>query len=88
MNYKTVSIQAKGEGACSYSVPAPVVKRIQEADRTQAVLNEVNNWLVCHPITSPDDMAQSFEYMQSLVEKALRSPSEDEPKITIPKHSR
>lgn len=34
-------------------------------------LNEINNWLVCAPISTPEDMAQSFAYMQQVAQRAL-----------------
>lgn len=29
-------------------------------------LNEIHKWLVCSAIATPDDMAQSFDYMETL----------------------
>ena len=34
-------------------------------------LNEINNWLVCSAIATPEDMAQSFGYMQGIAENAI-----------------
>jgi hypothetical protein len=34
-------------------------------------LNEINNWLVCATISTPEDMANSFPYMQELAQKAI-----------------
>jgi hypothetical protein len=34
-------------------------------------LNEINNWLVCACIATPEDMAQSFLHMQQVAETAI-----------------
>ena len=43
------------------------------------VLNEINNWLVCGCIATPEDMAQSFPYMQNLVETAITKLTAEQP---------
>jgi len=35
-------------------------------------VEELNNWLVCWPIATPDDMAQNFPYMQGVAEWAVQ----------------
>jgi hypothetical protein len=37
-----------------------------------AALEKVHNWLVCHPIASAADMAQSFPTMEEIVRNARR----------------
>lgn len=34
-------------------------------------LNAVHSWLVCAPIATPEDMAQSFQAMEKLVSEAI-----------------
>ena len=34
-------------------------------------LNEIHNWLVCAPIATAEDMAESFPYMERLAEAAI-----------------
>jgi hypothetical protein len=36
-----------------------------------ALLNDLNNWLVCSCIATPEDMAQSFEAYQQEIEALL-----------------
>ena len=43
-------------------------------------LNEINNWLVCACIATPEDMAQSFGYMQSVADKAIAAIQDNEVK--------
>lgn len=44
---------------------------IAAAPELLEALNEINNWLVCGCIATPEDMAQSFSYMQELAESAI-----------------
>ena len=44
---------------------------IAAAPELLAALNEVNNWLVCAAIASPEDMAQSFPHMQAVADAAI-----------------
>ena len=43
----------------------------ERQDIAVEALNEINNWLVCACIATPEDMAQSFDHMQSVADKAL-----------------
>lgn len=36
-----------------------------------ALLNDIGNWLVCAPITVPEDMAQSFGPFQQEIDRVL-----------------
>jgi hypothetical protein len=36
-------------------------------------LKELDSWLVCAPIATPHDMAQSFEHMQQVTSEAIAS---------------
>ena len=42
----------------------------------QDALDTIHSWLVCYPITSVEDMAQSFPAMERLARKALSTASE------------
>ena len=44
---------------------ADVTKELLEA------LKEIHNWLVCAPIATAEDMAESFPYMERLAEAAI-----------------
>lgn len=47
---------------------------VQLRERVEAMsvlLNDVNNWLVCSRIATPEDMAQSFEAYQQEIEALL-----------------
>ena len=45
--------------------PLALLKRCKEA------LNKLDSWLVCASITTPEDMAQSFETMQKMTSALL-----------------
>ena len=42
-----------------------------KADALVDALEEVSNWLVCSPIATAEDMAQSFPYMYSVCDTAI-----------------
>lgn len=42
-----------------------------DVDELVKALGEIDNWLVCAPIATAEDMAQSFSYMQKLAHEAL-----------------
>ena len=42
-------------------------------------LTEINNWLVCAAIATPEDMAQSFAHMQGVAENAIAAVQEGGP---------
>jgi len=44
---------------------------IAQAPAMFALLNDLNNWLVCSCIATPEDMAQSFEAYQQEIEALL-----------------
>lgn len=48
----------------------------QEQERRKeealALLTDIENWLVCSCIATPEDMAQSFEHYQKQIEALLR----------------
>lgn len=48
-----------------------IASMLNKVDNLKAALNEVNNWLVCAPIASAEDMAQSFTHMQNVCQGAL-----------------
>lgn len=52
--------------------------------KLRAALEEIDKWLVCHVIATPDDMAQSFEHMEGVAAAALadEKPSVDQPRCT------
>ena len=35
------------------------------------LLNDINNWLVCWPIATPEDMGQSFQHFQEEIDALL-----------------
>lgn len=39
--------------------------------KTEKALDKIHCWLVCHPITSPEDMSQSFEEMEEVARVVL-----------------
>ena len=43
----------------------------EQNEKMRETLNELNNWLVCAPIATAEDMAQSFAHMQQQCELAL-----------------
>lgn len=47
-------------------------KLIAASPKMYALLNELNNWLVCSCIATPEDMAQSFEAYQAQIEELLQ----------------
>lgn len=49
----------------------PDARLIAAAPDLLAALNEINNWLVCAAIASPEDMAQSFPHMQAVADAAI-----------------
>ena len=49
-----------------------ILERLEPVHPAIVALNEINNWLVCACITSPEDMAASFPHMQELAENALK----------------
>lgn len=60
-----VSVESLEAFAKAYQAAAPIDNGVREA------LEEISNWLVCYPIATADDMAQSFEYMSKLASNAL-----------------
>lgn len=44
---------------------------IAQCPAMAALLNEINNWLVCACIATPEDMAQSFEGFQKQIDEVL-----------------
>jgi hypothetical protein len=48
--------------------PQPMTERER---RLEKALTQIDNWLVCWPITTADDMAQSFEAMHQVATSAL-----------------
>ncbi|MNN28942.1 hypothetical protein D3C81_1425250 [compost metagenome] len=47
-------------------------KLIAASPKMYALLNDLNNWLVCSCIATPEDMAQSFESYQAQIEELLQ----------------
>ena len=43
----------------------------EQNEKMRETLNELNSWLVCAPIATAEDMAQSFAHMQQQCELAL-----------------
>ena len=43
----------------------------KKVERQRIALEKIESWLVCAGITSADDMAQSFELMLDITQKAL-----------------
>ncbi len=50
----------------------PKPKEPTAQDELVAALDEIEGWLVCAAISSPQDMAQSFPKMLDLVQSALK----------------
>lgn len=48
-----------------------------ENERLRKALNEIDNWLVCYGITTPEDLYQSFPYMHELARQALKEADDD-----------
>ena len=46
-------------------------KMAAQNEKLKAALQEIDNWLVCAPIATAEDMAQSFEHMQKVASVAL-----------------
>lgn len=46
-------------------------KLAAQNEKMKLALQEIDNWLVCAPIATPEDMAQSFEHMQKVASAAL-----------------
>jgi hypothetical protein len=46
-------------------------RRGVEQVRERAALERIYEWLLCHSIATPEDMAQSFEEMTALAARAL-----------------
>lgn len=44
---------------------------ISAAPELLAALQEIDNWLVCSAIATPEDMAQSFQHMQGVASAAI-----------------
>ena len=44
---------------------------LTQSEQLLEVLTEIDNWLVCAAITTPEDMAGSFQYMQELASAAI-----------------
>lgn len=47
------------------------LKLIAVAPEMAELLNRISNWLVCAPITTPEDMAQSFAPFQQEIDALL-----------------
>jgi len=73
---------AKGSGICKVFIddaPVPDYNARQNANKKLLVaapamaelLNSISNWLVCAPITTPEDMAQSFPLFQQEIDRLL-----------------
>ena len=59
---------AKFLAACS---PETVKALVEGKRELVEALATISNWLVCGAITTPEDMAQSFEAMSQIAEAAL-----------------
>lgn len=73
---------ADGSRLCVFwmdDAPVPDYNRRQGASAKLAVrapemaelLNRISNWLVCAPIATPEDMAQSFGFFQQEIDALL-----------------
>lgn len=60
-----------GCSVCREPLGPQVKALVKERDALRAALNEIHGWLVCAPIASNDDMAQSFPTMERIAAKAL-----------------
>ena len=58
-------VPAVGTKLYTHAQPAPVNQQLLEA------LKEIDNWLVCAAIATPEDMAQSFSAMEQLARAAI-----------------
>ncbi len=50
---------------------AEIARLIAAAPVMRETLETLHNWLVCAPIATPEDMAESFEGMEKLIALAL-----------------
>jgi hypothetical protein len=50
---------------------AAALNAAEDSERAYALLNDINKWLVCSCIATPEDMAQSFEGFQQQIEALL-----------------
>lgn len=74
-----------GCGKCEICLAADQVEQLEiknaelekQRDELLAALNEINNWLVCACIATPEDMAQSFQHMQQVADAAIDSVKEN-----------
>jgi hypothetical protein len=48
-----------------------IVRAVNSHEQLVAALNKIHNWLVCAPIATPEDMAQSFAEMERAASIAL-----------------
>lgn len=48
-----------------------IVRAVNNHDALVSALERIHNWLVCHPIASEEDMAQSFSTMETIARSAL-----------------
>jgi hypothetical protein len=59
------------DGICAGANAAFIVRAVNSHEQLVAALNKIHNWLVCAPIATPEDMAQSFAEMERAASIAL-----------------